>query len=533
MSGDPPREIRHGQIIQDGNRNSQTFEVERILKISGSLFLVLLSCGAIAYGLTVVISYFLDGQITGSSSIVKSTTHSFNSPDSTDNVRLFGWYTIVFVLGVILASVFGTIVWLLIARWLSKPDNRQHPLLPVTAKPKQIIKRPEASPRFSGPPAKKSFLFDKKTKPYANSEFRIVGYYKETKNYEIRESQLGKLTHVIFSYLDMNSNGSLTFSDYPMKKRFLNLVEMARKVNPELKVMMSILEHSPVFEVVAESEEKRKKLANNIATFILTYQIDGVDIFWSWPEEARHRELYVLLLSEIRQKLTEIGTPSRETSYLLSAGVPSWDWNDLINSIDLNGILQQVDFVNVTSTKYYGMWTRKWGQYTGPPAPLYSGLGAYEDSNVDWTMKFLSNTTGNPKKLNMGVPFFGAYWNNVEGPIDEKDEMWFTAKSKTEGKHDYEGGYLPRREFEMNGWDLTKAVWHHDSRCPFIWDPEEKKFLGFENQRSLVEKVKYAIDNDLGGISIWSVEMDDEQDSLLNSLQVKRKSLSTTSTLFF
>ncbi|EGT34273.1 hypothetical protein CAEBREN_32109 [Caenorhabditis brenneri] len=423
MSRDPTRGIRHGQIIQSGNRNTQNFGVKRVLKTFGSVFLVLLSCGAVAYGLAAVISYFLDGQITNSNSSVNSTTHSSNSPALLDNARLYGWYIIVFVLGGTLASVFGTTVWLIIAR---------------------MMPRPETSPRYSRPSAKRSLLHAKKTKPYANSEFRIVGYYEETKNYEIRESQLGKLTHVIFSYLDMNSNGSLTFSNFPMRKRFLNLVEMARKVNPGLKVMISILENFSVFKVVAESEEKRKNLANNIATFILTQQIDGVDIFWDRPQEAKHPELYVLLLSEIRQKLTEIETPSRETSYLLSVGVPGFDWNYLTEFIDLNGMMEHVDFVNVTSTKYYGMWTSKWGQYTGPPAPLYSGIGQYEDSNVDWTMKFLSNTTGNPKTLNMGVPFFGAYWMNVEGPIDEKEEMWFTAKSKIEGKHDYEGGYLPR-----------------------------------------------------------------------------------------
>ncbi|CAL2033924.1 unnamed protein product [Caenorhabditis brenneri] len=518
MSGDPRRDIRHGQIQQNGNQNPQTFELKKILKRSGTFFLLLFSCGVLAYGLTAVISYFLKDQTQDSNFFVNSTTPNFDSSDSPDNVKQLGWYILVFVLGGILATALGTVVWLLIARIMPKPDDRQHPLLPVITKPSHITNPSVTSPRHSAKPKLRS----KKAKTLANSDFRVVAYYEETKNYEIRESQLEKLTHVIFSYLDMNSYGNLAFTNYPMKKRFLNLVEMARKVNPELKVMVSILEHWSVFEVVAESEEKRKNLANNIATFILTHQIDGVDIIWSWPQNEKHRELYVLLLSEIHQKLKEIETTSRKTSYLLSVGVPGFDWKDLIKLIDLNGILEHVDFVNVTSTKYYGMWTSRWGQYTGPPAPLYSGIGHYEDSNVDWTMRFLSNTTENPRMLNMGVPFFGAYWKNVEGPIDEKDEMWFTAKSKTE-ENDYEGGYLPRREFETNGWDLSETIWHQDSRCPFIWDATEKKFLGFENQRSLAEKVKYAIDNDLGGILICSVEMDDEQDSLLNSVQVKRK----------
>lgn len=34
-------------------------------------------------------------------------------------------------------------------------------------------------------------------------------------------------------------------------------------------------------------------------------------------------------------------------------------------------------------------------------------------------------------------------------------------------------------------------------------------WVGFDNERSLTEKVNYAIAQDLGGIMIWSVETDD------------------------
>ncbi|EFO83194.1 hypothetical protein CRE_12962 [Caenorhabditis remanei] len=118
----------------------------------------------------------------------------------------------------------------------------------------------------------------------------------------------------------------------------------------------------------------------------------------------------------------------------------------------------------------------------------------------------------------MGVPFFGAYWKNVEGPIDAKGEMWFTAKPKTKGSDQYEGGYIPWRNMKSIGFNVSSATWHQDSRTPFIWLPEKQEFLGFENARSLREKVEYTKAHSLGGITIWSIEMDNDNDTLLNSV---------------
>ncbi|CAL2046342.1 unnamed protein product [Caenorhabditis brenneri] len=489
----PPPTSRSNQeqripMVQNGRTNQQ-FDVRKIAKVFLSVFLLLFGCGVVAAVSTVIIfNIFGDRIVKNDSSTVAPLLSTTPIPnDNLDSLKQFG-----------------------------------HTLLPTSTTPARPVQITKPATKMSSSPLKQPNKLVPIPKISQSSDFRIVGFYEGSGTNEIRESQLGKLTHVIYSSLDMSSKGNIHFRNYEMRRKFSNLVEMARKVNPGLKVMISIFDQYSNFQLLAEEEERRKNFAENIASFILTHDIDGVDIFWRWPSENKYRESYVLLLSDIRRKLAEIQTASRKTSYLLSVVMPSFDWPYYKDTIDLNGILNYVDFINVRTINYYGFWSNKWGMYTGPPAPLYSGLGQYEDSNVDWTMKYCSNNTGKPGMLNMGVPFFGAYWKNVEGPIDIKEEMWFTAKSKTEGEHAYEGDYLPWRNIEDNGWNLTKAVWHQETRCPFIWDPTEKKFLGFENQRSLNEKLKYAVDNNFGGITIWSVEMDDDQDNLLNSLQVKR-----------
>ncbi|EGT34398.1 hypothetical protein CAEBREN_11397 [Caenorhabditis brenneri] len=521
----PPSTSRLNQeqripMVQNRTANQQVFDVRKIAKVFLSVFLLLFGCGVVAAVSTVIIFNIFGDRIvkngeflnfilncdlknfSDSSTIAPLLSTTPIPNDNLDSLKQFGMYALVFVFGGLIASAVATVVWLLLEK---RSRISGHTLLPSSTTPARPVQITKPAMKMSSSPSKQPNkpLFILKIPQ--STDFRIVGFYEGSGTNEIRESQLGKLTHVIYSSLDMSSKGNIHFRNYDMRRKFLNLVELARKVNPELKVMISIFDQYSNFGLLAEEEERRKNFAENIASFILTHDIDGVDIFWRWPSENKCRESYVLLLSEIRRKLTEIQTASRKTSYLLSVVMPSFDWPYYKDTIDLNGILNYVDFINVRTINYYGF-----------------GVINGEYSNVDWTMKYCSNNTGKPGMLNMGVPFFGAYWKNVEGPIDIKEEMWFTAKSKTEGEHAYEGDYLPWRNMEDNGWNLTKAVWHQETRCPFIWDPTEKKFLGFENQRSLNEKLKYAVDNNLGGITIWSVEMDDDQDNLLKSLQVKR-----------
>lgn len=139
--------------------------------------------------------------------------------------------------------------------------------------------------------------------------------------------------------------------------------------------------------------------------------------------------------------------------------------------------------------------------------------------------------------------FIIRYWENVGGAINATDEMWRTADA-VGGK--FQGGYVawrdvgqcflllnyfsqlhnnlfyryeqplfrcvrrkngatfakhtfPRKNLPVttiigSSWDLSSARLHDRSRAPYIWNAGARKFLGFENQESLREKAKYAIE---------------------------------------
>lgn len=186
-------------------------------------------------------------------------------------------------------------------------------------------------------------------------------------------------------------------------------------------------------------------------------------------------------------------------------------------------MLEYADFVNVMAYDYFGVWgSSKWSSFTGPPAPLYPGTpsGFPEDfshSNVDWTVGYYIEKLNSPEKINMGVPFYGWFWNNVGNPINDNDQMWRTAQP-VDGV--YQGGATPWRKIQEDHLSDTRfqQMFHEECKTPYAWNEETKVFLGYEDQNSLGFKVNYAIEKNVGGLMIWAVDMDDDNLTLLNAL---------------
>ncbi|KAF1752399.1 hypothetical protein GCK72_018954 [Caenorhabditis remanei] len=365
--------------------------------------------------------------------------------------------------------------------------------------------------------------------PAASCGKRIVGYYTGWGEREITENQIKKLTHVIFAFVAMYPDGSVKFgavseddsgpqAAVKAERRFMDMKKKARNVNSGVRVIFAVggWDNSQYFSSVAADPVKRKTFIDSVASFIKHHQIDGVDLDWEYPDmNGKDKKNHVTLTRELREKFNEMAKANGRTDpYIITLASAAGEWN-LRNGYDLSEILKYADFINVMTYDYYGAWNSKWGAYTGTPAPLYFGSlkGFSGKLNADFSMRFYTCKTKKPSQLNMGVPFYGRYWKNVLGPIDKTDEMWRTA-APSNGV--YEGGYVGWRNLEKEGWNKEATSWHEKTKTPYILNSGARMFLGFENERSLREKMKYATDRNLGGLMIWALDLDDDADTLLN-----------------
>ncbi len=88
--------------------------------------------------------------------------------------------------------------------------------------------------------------------------------------------------------------------------------------------------------------------------------------------------------------------------------------------------------------------------------------------------------------LTMGIPFYGRFWKNVGEAADAGDPMWRLAR-QVDGQ--FEGGALPWRDI-AGRWNIQSAQFHERAKTPYIWDRARSMFLGYEDPRSIREKVQ-------------------------------------------
>ncbi|PAV61716.1 hypothetical protein WR25_11138 [Diploscapter pachys] len=356
---------------------------------------------------------------------------------------------------------------------------------------------------------------------------RTVGYITSWGNRTFTDEQASRLTHLVFAFFVMESNGDLHLENEAAGERLKEIIKVARR-RENLRVLFAIggWGNSQYFSLLTADHPRRSILIDSIINVIKKHDFDGVDLDWEYPVTGgdvegtpADRKNYVHLMRELRNRLRDLEEEqSRKDGYVLSFAGAAGHWV-LKPGYDLIQLVKYVDFVNVMSYDYFGAWQSKWGAYTGPPAPLHFAMPKKFSGrmNVHATMKYYGCQLKATNKINMGIPFYGRYWHNVGDAVDPADDMWRTA-TPADGEFKYEGGDIQWHDLP-NKADLSMTRFHAGAKAPFIWLPEKKMFIGFENAESLRHKMEYLSANNLGGVMIWAIDFDDDNLSLLKALE--------------
>ncbi|UMM37387.1 hypothetical protein L5515_009161 [Caenorhabditis briggsae] len=155
---------------------------------------------------------------------------------------------------------------------------------------------------------------------------------------------------------------------------------------------------------------------------------------------------------------------------------------------NLRNILEYVGFMNIRSFEY-------WKFSSIASAPLYSKTGP----NANGTISYYIIKSGGVEKLIPGIEFSGTFLNDVDSKESQEQRgKVFWGNSEKEGWKDF-----------ISSWDL-------ESQTPYI--REEQKYLSVENVKNLSKKMEYFNGQNLGGLAIWSLEKDDDKNTLLEAV---------------
>ncbi|CAH1980289.1 unnamed protein product [Acanthoscelides obtectus] len=278
-----------------------------------------------------------------------------------------------------------------------------------------------------------------------------------------------------------------------------------KEVNPSLKTLVAIggwNEGSQKYSAVAASPSLRNTFVQSALKFVLDQGFDGFDLDWEYPARRggspTDKVNYVTLIKELKSAFEEHGL-------LLSAAV-SATGETIDTSYNVTALSQYLDMINVMSYDLHGSWDK----VTGHNAPLYpSNLDNTADSKelnlVSCAEAWLSRGASR-SKLNLGLAFYGrsftlsdAQNNGLGAPISAPG---------LPGRYSGESGMLTYYEIvehlTTNEWTYR---WDSEQEVPHIY--KSNQWIGFDDANSIAKKVKYAKDEQLGGVMVWSVESDD------------------------
>ncbi|WP_052339251.1 glycosyl hydrolase family 18 protein [Gorillibacterium massiliense] len=145
-----------------------------------------------------------------------------------------------------------------------------------------------------------------------NGNFKVMGYFTESAylNDPIDEAvHFDGLTHLIYGFLKPASDGSLYPIGQPERLKELVDKSHAHGVNVVIAVGGVFYGTEPLsghFEALAGNDETIRRFVREVRDFVETYNLDGVEIDWEYPDAESSAEFERLILA-LKDVLSPMG----------------------------------------------------------------------------------------------------------------------------------------------------------------------------------------------------------------------------------
>lgn len=337
-----------------------------------------------------------------------------------------------------------------------------------------------------------AFFFTPAAADTTRPRFSFIAYYSGNVT-EIDRYDIQSLTHIIYSFALLKNNQlHVSAAAGSILKKLVSLKEK----NPRLKVALAFggwggcKPCSPVFTLAAN----RQVFARSVLNILRQYRLDGIDIDWEYPaiDEGPVGHLYSPADKQTFTELIKALRTALGNRYELSfaAGVfPKY----LYHSIEWQKVMPLVDRVHLMS---YDMVNRK-SPFTGHHAALYST--PHQSVSIDNTIRFLDSLHIARNKVVIGAAFYARTYKVA-------DTINF-------------GLYRPAvfdgfAVFKSYGQRFSAArgftcYWDDAAKAPYCFNPSQRLYATFDDERSVTLKAKYAIDKKLNGVLLWELRQDD------------------------
>ncbi|KAJ2830441.1 hypothetical protein IWW50_000285 [Coemansia erecta] len=358
----------------------------------------------------------------------------------------------------------------------------------------------------------------------------VVGYYATWKKAQTEGVDFSKYTHINIAFAIPNADGTFTLDE---SFALPEAVTMIRGKGAKVLISIGGWTGSNLISAIMSDDTTNKKFLTSIVDYVKTNDLDGVDLDWEYPgksgakcnpfDEANDTPNYLKFLQALR---SELDTTFGEKKKLITMAVYVAPF--YVNgapSTDVSEFAKVVDYAHLMQYDVNGGWLN----LTGPNAPLNNdkenGAPFSFASAIDaWTgAKWPAN------QLTAGLAFYGRstttledmtktpdnmYQNqsNVLPQGDSEDAVWADTCDETDGFNgQWQWKHL--RDQKVLTDPLTAAApWvrtvDKTSNTPWLFNPEKKTFISYDDPDSIEAKINYAASKGLAGAMVWAIYMD-------------------------
>jgi len=313
-----------------------------------------------------------------------------------------------------------------------------------------------------------------------------------------------KLTHVNYAFANV-ADGRVVEGFKNDAENYRVLAGLRRK-HPHLRVLVSVggWTWSGGFSDAALTPASRRRFVESAVDFVRRHDLDGFDVDWEYPglrgygntHRPEDKQNFTALMAELRTALDK-KRPPRGRRYLLTfaAGAST----KFLDNTEMDKVQASVDFVNLMT---YDFREAEGDSLAGHHANLYPHPADADQQSADRAVREFLAAGVPPAKLVLGVPFYGRAWGEVEG--SEADGGLYRPGKPVKERLDTHYPALAG----LIGHDGYERRWDQVSQAPFLWNPEKRIFVTFDDPESLRIKSRYVRERGLGGIMFWEYYSD-------------------------
>lgn len=323
-------------------------------------------------------------------------------------------------------------------------------------------------------------------------QYIFAPYIMENAVDELRVWDLMRMTHLNLAFAHVE-NDAVTVAHL----RHLDRIAIYKRVNPALKVILSIGGWgADGFSQAAATVQGRERFVATAMELVVQWDFDGVDIDWEYPSSDKagiayspdDKHNFTLLMQALRAGLDEVSARTGKPR-ILTLAVGGGEY--FVEGTEMDEVAKAADYVNLMTYDLRGGFETVTGHHTC----LYPQTGDEQGPCGVHTVELFHKAGVPYEKMVLGAAFYSRMWQNVLS--GENNGLGQPA--------DGVGGFGVRFDLQdpeaiaLHG--FTRC-WDDQAKAPWLWDG--KRFVSYEDTRSLKVKCDYIKEKGLAGLMYWA-----------------------------